>query len=337
MTTLVQLVFPWNGKLSALARYSDSGGPVSSPDGGVDIEDACSSAHDGQRIRSDKGIARSSSIHDIGLEGSHQRRLAALGSIVDASATECDDDVADAALDEDCADTLKAGDIVEVGLLATGEDRCLGLVDDQMGEVGVGFVGKGLCGRGIEEDGDVGGVCGAEGLQDGVEGDLELHDEQVWARAGQGGEVLRQESVVRLGGEDDAVLAAGLVDDDDGDAGLAVFTDGDGGGVDAVRGQAGDELLAVCVGADGANHGDIGGGGGEVGGARELAAGDGLVGAFAAGRGVEVVGGEGLAGERVVGDVGDEVDVEGAEDGDSRASHGCGFCGSGVVDVAAGE
>lgn len=59
-----------------------------------------------------------------------------------------------------------------------------------MGKVGVGFVGKGLCGRGIEEDGDVGGVGGAEGLQDGVEGDLELHDEQVWARAGQGGEVL---------------------------------------------------------------------------------------------------------------------------------------------------
>lgn len=135
--------------------------------------------------------------------------------------------------------------------------------------------------------------------------------------------------MVCLGGEDDAVLAAGLVDDNDGNAGLAVFADGHGGGVDAVRGQAGDELLAICVGANGADHGDIGGGGGEIGGAGELAAGDGLVGAFAAGRGIEVVGGEGLAGKRMVGDVGDEVDVEGAEDGDSRASHGC--CTGGLM------
>lgn len=73
MTTLVQLVFPRDGKLSALARYSDGCGPVSSPDSGVDIEDACSGAHDGQRIRSDKSIARSGGIHDIGLEGRHQR------------------------------------------------------------------------------------------------------------------------------------------------------------------------------------------------------------------------------------------------------------------------
>lgn len=194
-----------------------------------------------------------------------------------------------------------------------------------MGKIGVGFVGEGLCGRGIEEDGDVVGVGGAEGLQDGVEGDLELHDEQVGARAGQGREVLRQESVVCLGGEDDAVLAAGLVDDDDGDARLAVFAHGHGGGVDAVGCQAGDELLAVCVGADGAYHGDIGGGRGEIRGAGEFAAGDGLVGAFAAGRGGEVVGCEGFAGERMVGDVGDEVDVEGAEDGDSGARHG--WCG----------
>lgn len=58
-----------------------------------------------------------------------------------------------------------------------------------------------------------------------------------------------------------------------------------------------------------------------------------------------MVGSEGLARERVVGDVGDEVDVERAEDGDSGASHGCWRIDDdddavsvvGVADVAAGD
>lgn len=67
----------------------------------------------------------------------------------------------------------------------------------------------------------------------------------------------------------------------------------------------------------------MGGRGGEVGGAGELGAGNGLVGAFATGG--DGVGGRGesFAGEGVVRDVGDEIDVEGAEDGDARGGgHG---------------
>ena len=40
--------------------------------------------------------------------------------------------------------------------------------------------------------------------------------------------------VIRLGGEDDAVLAGGLVDDDDGDASLEILGGADSGDVDAV-------------------------------------------------------------------------------------------------------
>lgn len=62
---------------------------------------------------------------------------------------------------------------------------------------------------------------------------------------------------------------------------------------------------------------------GQVRGARELAASDSLVGTLAARGGSEVVRGQGLAGKGVVGDVGDEVHVEGPQDGDPRESRRC--------------
>lgn len=60
----------------------------------------------------------------------------------------------------------------------------------------------------------------------------------------------------------------------------------------------------------------MGGGPGQIRVAGELCAGNALAGAFAARRGAERCGCEGLAGQGMVRDVGDEVDVEGAEDGD---------------------
>lgn len=74
----------------------------------------------------------------------------------------------------------------------------------------------------------------------------------------------------------------------------------------------------------------MGGRGGEVGGVGEFGVGNGLVGVFVIGG--DGVGGRGesFVGEGVVRDVGDEIDVEGVEDGDVRGG-GYGGWGEGVV------
>lgn len=67
--------------------------------------------------------------------------------------------------------------------------------------------------------------------------------------------------MVRFGGEDNPVLARGLVDDDEGEARAEVVEGADAVGVYAVGVEACEEGLAVGVVADGAEHVDLCGGG----------------------------------------------------------------------------
>ncbi|KAL3304366.1 ribokinase [Colletotrichum asianum] len=269
-------------------------------------------------VGADKGVAGGRGVDDLGLLRGDELGGALLVDVVDAPAAEGDDDVLDLLGDEPLADALQPLGGVEVGLLAAGEDGGLGLVDDEVGESVVGLLGEALGGGGVQEDGYGGGLCGAQGGQDGVGLGLE--------GLGKGAELVGGDGVVGFRGEDDAVLSGGLVDNDDGHAGLEVVADSDAVGADAVLAEVLQEERAVRVGADGADHGDGGGFGGGIvrrlTGPGELRTGDGLVCALATGGDDDRVRRQGLAWQGVVRDVRRQVDVEGAEDGDLRSHFG---------------
>lgn len=98
-----------------------------------------------------------------------------------------------------------------------------------MCDAGVDVIGERHGRGGVQQDGDAGGVRGAQDLQDGGEGDLELEHEEgrggVGAEGGGGGEGGGLERVVCALGEEDTVFACGGLDEDYGDAGGCV---GDG-------------------------------------------------------------------------------------------------------------
>ena len=119
---------------------------------------------------------------------------------------------------------------------------------------------------------------------------------------------------VGSGDDDDAVLAL-VVDEDGGDAGgagNALDGLGSDAGVCEIFDERGAEDIGVGCGggSDGADHLD---------GIAEARGGDGLVGAFAAGGGVEVGADDGLAGDGDGVGVRDQVHVDAADDDDGFA------------------
>ena len=195
-----------------------------------------------------------------------------------------------------------------------------GLIDDEE----VDFAGApreiGVDGGGVEDDGDAGFVGDFNGGDGGFEGDFEL-DEQ-GAGDGDAGALVADGG----GGE----LAVGAWIDDD--LVFGVFAgDGDEGGACAgspggFHGADGDAFAAelIHVGAalgvipDAADHGDAG----------ALAGGcEGLIGAFAAEATGELGGDHGFTGAGQSLDVGKDVDVQRADDGDDGvggSTHGWG-------------
>ena len=195
-----------------------------------------------------------------------------------------------------------------------------GLIDDEEVDV-AGAPGEvGVDGGGVEDDGDAGLVGDLDGGDGGFEWDFELDEEG--AGDGDAG------ALVADGGGGELVVGARI----DNDLVVGIFAgDGDEGGAGAggpggFHGADSDTFAAelVHVGAafgvvaDAADHGDAGAlaGGGE-----------GLVGAFAAEATGELGGDHGFTGAGQSLDVGEDVDVQRADDGDNGvggSTHGWG-------------
>src|SRR5690606_532319 len=187
------------------------------------------------------------------------------------------------------------------------------LVGQQQGGGVEQVVREGLGGGGGEDDGDAGVAGGAGGGGDGFHRQLQLEQERLGGgddgAFGFGG---AGDGAVRAGDDDDRVAAL-VVDHDVGEAARA-GDPAEEGHVDAGVREGVAHLGAEGVLADRAEERHFG---------ARAGGGDGLVGALAAGHGAEVAAGHGLAQFGGLGDVGDQVHVGAAEDGDHWCINSC--------------
>src|SRR5687768_6441582 len=106
----------------------------------------------------------------------------------------------------------------------------------------------------VEEHGDGGSLCGGKSLHDGVEGDLELHDEQIRLWIGKGGEMLWLQRVVRLRREDDTILPSRLIDNNHRHTRILALPNINTRRINPIRLQGAQKLFTVGVRAYGAEH-----------------------------------------------------------------------------------
>ena len=199
----------------------------------------------------------------------------ALASVVDdgdAVCTERDQHALDAALTEDLGRCVGAR---RVGDFDTREQCRFRFIGHQDVDLRPDVLGQRRRRAGVEQDRNTGRVCDLDGALDNRHRDFELEDEHRRAADTHrmGVDVGGRQRAIGAGRQHDAVLAD-VLDEDHGDAGACRRRPLNAAHVDAVGGESVAQRSAESVVADLPDHADLG---------AEAGAGDGLVGALAAG------------------------------------------------------